>query len=120
MRERRKKRAGSPGSGWSAESTPFCSLSGACHGVQPPDSPGLARDKILSLSRLRGLTVLPLTLECVHDSLDLCVEGGVTRQSYFDRQLAALMRRESIPVIVTENVRDFQAIDGITPVNPFA
>lgn len=29
---------------------------------QPPDSPTLARDKILSLSRLRGLTVLPLTL----------------------------------------------------------
>ena len=87
---------------------------------QPPDSPGLARDKILSLSRLRGLTVLPLTLECVHDSLNLCVAGGVTRQSYFDRQLAALMRRESIPVIVTENVRDFQSIDGITPITPFA
>ena len=30
---------------------------------QPPDSPELAREKILSLARLRGLTVLPLTLE---------------------------------------------------------
>ena len=33
---------------------------------QPPDSPVMARDKIRSLSRLRGLTVLPLTLESVH------------------------------------------------------
>jgi predicted nucleic acid-binding protein len=29
------------------------------------------------------------------------------------------IRRESIPVIVTENVRDFESIDGITPFNPF-
>jgi predicted nucleic acid-binding protein len=27
---------------------------------QPPDSPSLAREKILSLTRLRGITVLPL------------------------------------------------------------
>lgn len=85
----------------------------------PPDTPSLARDKILSLSRLRGLTVLPLTLEGVHHTLDLCVEGGVTRQRYYDRQLAALMLRESIPIIVTENVKDFASIEGITAVNPF-
>lgn len=86
----------------------------------PPDSPTLARDKILSISRLRGLTVLPLTLEGVGHALDLCVEGGVTRQSYFDRQLAALMLREGIPVILTENAKDFRAIEGVTPLNPFA
>lgn len=86
---------------------------------QPPDSPALAREKILSLARLRGLTVLPLTWESVEQALDLCVEGGVTRQSYFDHQLAALMLRTAIPLIVTENVKDFLSIDGITPVNPF-
>ncbi len=87
---------------------------------QPPDSPALAREKIRSLGRLRGLTVLPLTLETAHLALDLCVEAGVTRQGYFDRQLAALMIRESIPLILTENVTDFTGIKGITPVNPFA
>lgn len=87
---------------------------------QPPDSPELAREKIRSLSRLRGLNVLPLTLESVHHALDLCVAGGVTRQNYFDRQLAALMIREGIPVILTENVKDFSGIKGITPMNPFA
>lgn len=87
---------------------------------QPPDSPALAREKIQALSRLRGLTVLPLTLDGVHRALDLCVEGGITRQRYFDRQLAALMLREDIPVILTENDRDFSSIDGITPINPFA
>lgn len=87
---------------------------------QPPDSPSLARDKILSLSRLRGLTVLPLTLESVQHALDLCVDGSVTRQCYFDRQLAALMLRESIPLILTENEKDFRSIEGITAVNPFA
>ena len=87
---------------------------------QPPDSPALAREKIRSLSRLRGLNVLPLTLESVHQALDLCVIGNVTRQNYFDRQLAALMHREGIPVILTENTKDFWGIEGITALNPFA
>lgn len=87
---------------------------------QPPDSPALAREKIRSLSRLRGLNVLPLTLESVHQALDLCVTGNITRQNYFDHQLAALMLREGIPVILTENAKDFSGIDGITPFNPFA
>ena len=87
---------------------------------QPPDSPELARDKIQSLARLRGLTVLPFTLGTAFLALDLCVAGRVTRQGYFDRQLAALMIRETIPGILTENVTDFAAIEGITPVNPFA
>ena len=87
--------------------------------TQPPDSPDLARQKILSLSRLRGLTVLPLTLDTVQLALELCVAGQVTRPSYFDCQLAALMLREGIPVILTENVKDFSAIRGITPINPY-
>lgn len=86
---------------------------------QPPDSPVVAREKIASISRLRGLTVLPVTLDCVRRALDLCVEGEVARQRYFDRQLAALMVLEGIPVILTENVADFSGIDGITAINPF-
>jgi predicted nucleic acid-binding protein len=86
---------------------------------QPPDSPELARDKIRSLARLRGLTVLPITWEVARDALELCVAGGVTRQRYFDRQLAAIMLLEDIPTILTENVSDFAAIEGITPINPF-
>jgi predicted nucleic acid-binding protein len=85
----------------------------------PPDPPVLAREKIRSLSRLRGLNVLPLTLESVHHALDLCVVGNITRQNYFDRQLAALMLRESIPTILTENTKDFEGIEGITPITPF-
>lgn len=87
---------------------------------QPPDSPSLAREKILSLSRLRGITVLPLTMESVQYALDLCVTGNVTRQNYFDRQLAALMLREGIPTIITENVKDFAGIEGIKAINPFS
>ena len=86
---------------------------------QPPDSPALAREKIQAISRLRGLTVLPLTLETVHGALELCVAGGITRQKYFDRQLASLMHREGIPIILTENDRDFKDMEGITPINPF-
>jgi predicted nucleic acid-binding protein len=85
----------------------------------PPDSPELARQKITSLARLRGLTVLPMTPETTFLALDLCVAAGITRQAYFDRQLAALMKREGIPVIFTENVSDFLGIDGITAINPF-
>lgn len=86
---------------------------------KPPDSPELAREKIRSLARLRGLIILPLTVETTHLALDLCVEGGTTRQDYFDRQLAALMIRENIPVILTENTADFAGIAHITPINPF-
>lgn len=86
---------------------------------QPPDSPVLAREKIRALSRLRGLTVLPLTLESIHRALDLCVTGGVTRQNYFDCQLAALMLRENIPFVLTENTGDFSGIEGVTASNPF-
>jgi predicted nucleic acid-binding protein len=86
---------------------------------KPPDSPELAREKIQSPARLRGLITLPLTVETTHLALDLCVEGGVTRQDYFDRQLVALMIRENIPVILTENTADFTGIDHITPTYPF-
>ena len=87
---------------------------------QPPDSPAVAREKIRSLSRLRGLNVLPLTLESIYQALDLCVVGNITRQQYFDRQLSALMLREGIPTIITENTKDFCDINGITAINPFA
>ncbi len=87
---------------------------------QPPDSPALAREKIRPLACLRGLNVLPLALESVHQALDLCVTGNATRQNYFDRQLAALMLREGIPVIVTENTTDSSGVEGITAFNPFS
>lgn len=87
---------------------------------QPPDSPALAREKIQAISRLRGLTVLPLTLDSVNRALDLCAAGGIIRQKYFDHQLAALMIREDIPVVLTENDKDFNGIEGITPFNPFS
>jgi hypothetical protein len=86
---------------------------------QPPDSPAVAREKILSISGLRGLTVLPLTLETTRHALDLCIDGAVIRQNYFDRQLAALMIREAIPTILTENISDFSGIHGINAINPF-
>jgi len=30
------------------------------------------------------------------------------------------MLREEIPIILTENDKDFATINGITPINPFA
>lgn len=87
---------------------------------QPPDSQALARDKIRSVARLRGLTVLPLTLDTTLRALDLCSDAGVTRQAYFDAQLAALMLREGIPQIVTENTADFSKFPGIRAIDPFA
>lgn len=86
---------------------------------QPPDSPSVARDKIRSISRLRGLNVLPLTPEGIHTALDLCVRGVVTRQHYFDHQLAALMIQEKTPLILTKNDRDFSGIEEVRAINPF-
>lgn len=86
---------------------------------KPADSPNRAREKIRSVSRLCGLTALPLTQECIQHALDLCVEGEVNLQNYFDRQLAAMMIREAIPIIITENAKDFTGIKDITALNPF-
>jgi predicted nucleic acid-binding protein len=87
---------------------------------QPPDSPALARDKIRSIARLRGVTVLPTTLDTALRALDVCAANGLTRQSYFDAQLAALMLQEGIPTVVTENVADFTRFKGVRALNPFA
>jgi hypothetical protein len=62
--------------------------------------------------------VLPLTLETSQRALDLYVENGMTRQRDFDRELAAVMLLENIPVIVTENVSDFAGIEGLPPLIP--
>jgi len=43
----------------------------------------------------------------------------VTRQRYFDFQLAATMLLEGISEIVTENEADFAALPGIHAINPF-
>jgi len=86
---------------------------------QPPDTPGLARRKVQSIAALRGLTVLPLTWESIQRALTLCEEGSVTRQRYFDCQLAGLMIQEGIPIILTENMKDFSRIHEITALNPF-
>lgn len=87
--------------------------------AQPPDSPGLARKKITSLSGLPGVKVLPITLETVFLALEIAERYGVTRQRYFDMQLVASMVLEEIPTLVTENVNDFEGIVEIRCVNPF-
>ena len=86
---------------------------------QPPDSPEFAKSKIQSISRLSGVTILPVTNETVKKALDLCEELQVTRQNYFDMQLVAAMKSEGIPTIVTENAKDFEMIKGLNVVNPF-
>jgi predicted nucleic acid-binding protein len=86
---------------------------------QPPDPPERARLKIDAISRLDGLTVLPVTAPTVRRALALCETCGIRRQRYFDMQLAALMLEEGIRTIVTENDADFAAIEGISAVNPF-
>jgi predicted nucleic acid-binding protein len=88
--------------------------------TNPPDSPAMAKAKISSLAALDRLTVLPITRTVVERALELCVAAGITRQRYFDFQIAALMQLERIPTIVTENDKDFLGIPGIVAINPFA
>lgn len=85
----------------------------------PPDSPELARRKIESIAGLAGVTILPVTWETIREALELCERYGVRRQRYFDLQLVALMLRHGIGTVITENVADFAAVDGIRVVNPF-
>jgi len=87
--------------------------------MQPTDTPEKARAKIQSIARLPFLTVLPLSWSVAAKALELCADHSVTRQGYFDMQLAAVMLLNSIPTIVTENTKDFAFIKGITATSPF-
>ena len=88
--------------------------------LRPPDPPETARAKIESIARLPHLTVLPVDWETVALATRLCVELSVTRQRYFDMQIAAVMRQHGIRRIFTENAADFAGIAEIEVVNPFA
>lgn len=85
----------------------------------PPDSPEVARAKIDSIAALDQLTVFPLGLSITRRALQLCVLHSVSRQQYFDMQLAATMLEEGIGVLLTENVKDFEPVEGIRAINPF-
>jgi predicted nucleic acid-binding protein len=84
-----------------------------------PDSPRQAREKIATLASLPAIQVLPVTPDVVIQALELCERYGVTRQRYFDMQLAATMIVNGLDTIFTENIRDFQMIGEIKAVNPF-
>jgi predicted nucleic acid-binding protein len=84
-----------------------------------PDSPRVARQKILSIASLPHLLVLPLTAEIQWQALELCEKHGVSRQNFFDMQLAASMHYHGLTVLFTENTKDFAGITGIQAVNPF-
>jgi predicted nucleic acid-binding protein len=87
--------------------------------VKPPDSPEVARSKIQSIGRLRGLEVIPITSQTVDKALELCQKYNVRCQDYFDMQLVAAMMLHGIPTIVTENAQDFAPIREIRVINPF-
>lgn len=87
--------------------------------TNPPDPPELARRKIDSIAALEGVCVLPLTVEIIRETLRLCERMGVQKQRYFDMQLVALMLKEGLSTLVTENEKDFPEMEGIRVVNPF-
>lgn len=88
--------------------------------MKRPDEPSVARAKIQSIASLRNLQVLPLTGDVQSVALELCEKYGITRQRYYDAQLAATMVVHGIRTLLTENAADFAAISEIQAVNPFA
>lgn len=84
-----------------------------------PDTPEIARRKIESIAGLEGIIVWPLSLSITRRALSLCQEFNISRQRYFDMQLAATMLEEGIGTILTENSKDFEGIKEIRVVNPF-
>ena len=88
--------------------------------MKPTDEPAMARAKILSIASLPGLQVLPLTGDVQSVALELCEKHGITRQRYYDAQIAATMIVHGIRTLLTENAGDFKDITEIRAVNPFA
>lgn len=85
-----------------------------------PDQPAVARAKIQSIASLPTLQVLPLTGDVQSIALELCEKYGITRQRYYDAQLAATMVVYGIRTLLTENTQDFKGMTEIRAVNPFA
>lgn len=83
--------------------------------MEIPDSPVVAREKILSIAGLPYLTVLPVTLEIQREALALCEEYGIRMQRYFDMQIAATMVCNEIDTILTENAGEILRACPISP-----
>jgi len=68
---------------------------------------------------LPSLQVLPLTGDVQAVALELCEKYGITRQRYFDAQLAATMVAHGIRTLLTESTQDFKGMSEVRAVNPF-
>jgi predicted nucleic acid-binding protein len=88
--------------------------------MERPDEPAVARAKIQSIASIPSLQVLPLTGDIQSIALELCEKYGITKQRYYDAQVAATMIAHGIHTLLTENDRDFKGIAEIRAVNPFA
>lgn len=87
--------------------------------MEQPDAPSIARAKIQSIASLPTLQILPLTGDVQSLALELCEKHGITRQRYYDAQLAATMIAHGITTLITENAADFGDMVEIRAVNPF-
>ncbi|MGA2480867.1 MAG: PIN domain-containing protein [Spirochaetia bacterium] len=88
--------------------------------MERPDDPAVARAKILSIASLPSLQVLPLTGDVQNVAMEICEKHGITRQRYYDAQIAATMVVHGIRTLLTENVADFEGMTEIRAVNPFS
>ena len=87
--------------------------------MEQPDDPAIARAKIQSIASLPSVQVLPLTGDVQSVALELCEKYGITRQRYYDAQIAATMVVHGIRTLLTENAGDFKDMTEIRAVNPF-
>jgi len=87
--------------------------------MERPDDPAIARAKIQSIASLPSIQVLPLTGDVQSVALELCEKYGITRQRYYDAQIAATMVVHGIRTLITENDGDFKDMTEIRAVNPF-
>ena len=88
--------------------------------MERPDEPAVARAKIQSIASLPSIQVLPLTGDVQSVALELCEKYGITRQRYYDAQIAATMIVHGIRTLLTENDGDFKDIEEIRAINPFS
>lgn len=88
--------------------------------MSTPDSPSAAAEKVIAVSKLQHLTILPLTVHSIVRAAELCSRFSISRQRYFDAQLIALMIEYSLERIYTENTKDFRWASelGIEAINP--
>ena len=84
--------------------------------IKTPLSGQEIKDRIEAILNFSGWKVFGITKNTIPLALSMCIDYSVP---YWDALIMAVMKEQGIVHIYTENIKDFNKVPGIIPINPF-